>query len=83
MAIALEAAEIPALVSNNNFAGLPPPTITVALTDDNDYDRAVTILRELDQTRDVPVSRLSSQRMLLGILILLIAVLLTLCLQLY
>jgi len=82
LAIALEAAGIPALVSNRNLAGLPPATITVAVTDDNDYDRALLILREVEQTSDVAVQRQPSQRVLLGIFIVLIAVLLTLCLQL-
>jgi hypothetical protein len=82
LAIALEAAGIPALVSNRNLAGLPPTMFTVAITDDNDYDGAVTILRELDQASADPVSRLPSQRLLLAVLTVLIAILVTLCLQL-
>jgi len=82
LAIALEAAGIPALVSNRNLAGLPQAQITVAVTDDNDYDRALLILREVEQTSGVAVQRQPSQRVLLGIFIVLIALLLTLCLQL-
>jgi putative signal transducing protein len=82
LAIALEAAGIPALVSNRNLAGLPPTMCTVAVTDDNDHDSAVTILRELDQAFADPVSRLPSQRLLFAVLTVLIAILVTLCLQL-
>jgi hypothetical protein len=82
LAIALEAAGIPALVSNRNLAGLPPTMFAVAVTDDSDYERAVTILRDLEQTPADPVSRQLSQRLLFAILTVLIAILLTLCLQL-
>ena len=82
LAIALEAAGIAAFVTNRNLAGLPQPQITVAVTDDTDFDRAVTILRELEQTPAEPVSRQPSQRLLLAVLTVLIAILLTLCLQL-
>ena len=82
LAIALDAAGIPAVVSNRNLAGLPQAQITLAVTDDSDYDRAVAILRELDQASADPVSRLTSQRLLLAVLTVLIAILLTLCLQL-
>jgi hypothetical protein len=82
LAIALEAAGIPALASNRNLAGLPPTMFAVAVTDDSDYERAVTILRDLEQTPADPVSRQLSQRLLFAILTVLIAILLTLCLQL-
>ena len=82
LAIALEAAGIAALVSNRNLAGLPQAQVTVAVTDDNDFDRAATILRELEHTPADPASRHPPQRLLIAILTVLIAVLLTLCLQL-
>lgn len=82
LAIALEAAGIPALVSNRNLAGLPSTQITVAVTDDGDFDRAVTILRELEHTPADPVSRHAPQRILLAILTVLIAGVLALCMQL-
>ena len=82
LAIALDGAGIPALVSNRNLAGLPQAQITVAVTDDSDYDRATAILGELDQASPDPVSRLPSQRLLLAVLTVLIAILVTLCPQL-
>jgi hypothetical protein len=81
LAIALEAAGIPALVSNRNLAGLPPTMFAVAVTDDSDYDRAVTILRDLEQAPADPVSRHPPQRILLAILTVLIALVLALCMQ--
>jgi len=81
--IALEAEGIPALVSNRNLAGLPQTMITVAVTDDSDYPRALEILRALELPSHAQYQRQPSQRALLAILIALIAILLTLCLQLY
>jgi hypothetical protein len=46
--LALEAEEIPAVVGNQNSAGIPPTAITVAVMDDADYERALAVLRSLE-----------------------------------
>lgn len=81
LGIALEAAGIPAHV-NHTFTGLPMAEATVAVVDDSDHDRALAILRTLEHPAVPPVPWQPSQRMLLAILTALMAVLLTLCLQL-
>ena len=47
--VALEAAGIPASIANSNLR-LPSNPITVTIADDEDYDRALTILRGLQQS---------------------------------
>jgi hypothetical protein len=49
--IALEAEDIPAITSNENLGGLPPGAIGVAVLDDEDFDRAVAVLHELQRPR--------------------------------
>ena len=47
--LALEAEEIPVLVSNENLGGLPPAAISVMVAEDADYDRGLAILNGLEQ----------------------------------
>ena len=82
LAIALEAEGIVAVVSNQNLAGVPPAAITVAVEKDTDYDRAIAVLRDLELGPAAPVVRRPSQRLLMLVLTILIAILLTLCLNL-
>ena len=83
LSIALEAEGIPAVVSNQNLAGVPPAAVTVSVTEDSDYDRALSILRTLDHTPSPAVARRVSQRALIGVLTVLTAILVLLCLQLW
>jgi len=46
--VALEAEDIPAVISNENSAGITPTAISVAVTDDADYERALAVLRSVE-----------------------------------
>jgi hypothetical protein len=50
LVIALEAEDIAAIVTNENSAGITPPAITVTITDDDDYERALAALRGVEVT---------------------------------
>jgi hypothetical protein len=75
--LALEAEGIPALISNENLGALPPTAITVAITDDADYDRALIVLRDLQQTTAATSPR--AHRVLSLVLVVLLGVFLVLC----
>ena len=47
--LALEAEDIPVLLTNDNLAGLPPVAISVAVVDDTAYERGAAILKQLQQ----------------------------------
>jgi hypothetical protein len=79
--LALEAEDIPAFLSNENLGGLPPAAISVAVMDDEDYDRAVVVLRELQRPRPHIASKSPSTVRLLILVI--VGVLLALCVKLF
>jgi hypothetical protein len=55
--LALEAEGIAAVVSNENRGGLPPAAISVAVMDDEDYERGLVVLRDLERPRPHILSR--------------------------
>ena len=78
--LALDAQDIPAVVSNENLSGLPPAAISVAIAEDADYGRSLQILKDLDQT--TPKSSRGSRRLLWFLLIVLFGAFVTLCVNL-
>jgi hypothetical protein len=52
--IALDAHDIPTTLSSDNTTGLPSSASTLAVLDDEDFDRASAVLRELKRTPPPP-----------------------------
>ena len=52
--IALDAQDIPSVLSSENATGLPTSPSTLALVDDKDFERAVTVLGGLQRTPPKP-----------------------------
>jgi hypothetical protein len=79
--LALEGEDIPAITSNENLGGLPPGAISVAVLDDEDFDRAVAVLHELQRPRPhIARESPSSVRVLI---IVIVGVLLVFCASLF
>jgi putative signal transducing protein len=79
--LSLEAEDIPALVSNENLAGLPPAAISVIVAEDADYERGVAILNDLQQT--TPHASGPGRRILRLLVILVVGAFCVLCASLY
>ena len=74
--VALDAQDIPAVVIGENATGLPSSPTTLAVVQDEDFERATTILRGLTQTEPQPWRESSgAQRALLLVLVVLVLVL--------
>jgi hypothetical protein len=78
--IALEAEDIAPVVTNENSAGITPPAITVTITDDNDYDHALAVLRGVEVT--APPPRFTNRRILRLTVAVIVAVAILICLNL-
>ena len=52
--VALEAHDIPTVLSGDNATGLPSSPSTLAVVNDEDFDRAQTVLRHLEHTPPKP-----------------------------
>ena len=72
--IALDAQDIPSVLSSDNATGLPPSPSTLAVVDDQDFDRAVAVLGGLQRTPPKPWGVAASVPRVLLILLLLLAV---------
>jgi hypothetical protein len=78
--IALEAEGIAAIVGNENSAGITPTAITVAVTDDADYQPALSVLRSIEAT--APPLWLANRRILRLLTAVIVAVAILICLSL-
>ena len=81
--VALEAEGVSALVSNSNLGGLPPTAITVAVTDDADYEQGLRVLHDLQQPRPTLEAAPARHRLLRALIIVLVGVVLVLCANLF
>ena len=52
--IALDAHDIPTVLTDQNMTGLPASASSLVLVDDNDFERAAAVLRELKRTPPQP-----------------------------
>ena len=52
--IALDAEGIATSLSDDNMTGLPSSASAIAVIDDEDYERAVAVIRQLQQTTSSP-----------------------------
>lgn len=77
--VALEAEGISAFVSNANLGGLPPTAITVAVSDDADYEQALVVLQDLQQPRPKLMVTPRPQRLLRVLILVIVGALLVLC----
>jgi hypothetical protein len=78
--IALEAEDIAAVVTNENSAGITPPAITVTITDDDDHERALAVLRGVELTGPPPW--VSNRRILRLTVAVIVAIGILICLNL-
>jgi Putative prokaryotic signal transducing protein len=78
--VALEAEDIPAVITNENSAGIMPTAVTVAVTDDADYERALGVLRSVEVT--APPFWLSNRRILRLLVAAIVAIAILVCLNL-
>jgi len=78
--VALEAEDIPAVITNENSAGIMPTAVTVAVTDDADYERALVVLHSVEVT--APPFWLSNRRILRLLVAAIVAIAILVCLNL-
>ena len=78
--VALEAEDIPAVITNENSAGIMPTAVTVAVTDDADHERALVVLRSVEVT--APPFWLSNRRILRLLVAAIVAIAILVCLNL-
>ncbi len=78
--VALEAKDIPAVMSNENSAGITPTAISVAVTDDADYERALAVLCSVEVT--APPFWLANPRILRLLVAVILAIAVLICLNL-
>ena len=79
--LSLEAEDIPAFVTNENLAGLPPAAISVVVAEDGDYERSVAILNGLQQTTQHASG--SGRRVIRLLVIIVVGAFCVLCASLY
>lgn len=79
--IALDAHDIPSLLTDQNMTGLPASASSLVLVDDSDFERAAAVLGELKRTTPQPRWEGSrTSRSLLWLAVLLVFVFLGWCL---
>jgi len=78
--ISLEAEGIAAVVTNENSAGITPPAITVAVTEDDDYERALAVMRGIEVT--APPHWVANRRFPRWLVAVIVAVAILICLNL-
>ena len=71
--LALEAEDIPVLVTNEHLGGLPPQSISVMVAEDSDYDRSRAILAALQSAAARPSSHLPNRMVRVVVLVALLA----------